>query len=143
MILSRRDLQFLLPMLTAANAATQPRLPGQLPSTVYHSPRIPYIGDSKKKGRLFFHGATHSGFRLEMHETILGPGEPTHAPHKHEHEEIVIVIEGTVETSLEGRKDLAEAGSVIYFGSNQMHSARNAGAIPCRYCVIELRGSEG
>jgi quercetin dioxygenase-like cupin family protein len=77
-----------------------------------------------------------------MHETILGSGTETHAPHKHLHEEIVIVIEGTVETYLEGKTETAEAGSVIYFASNQMHSAGNAGGTPCRYYVIELRGSE-
>ena len=52
-----------------------------------------------------------------MHETILGAGTETQAPHKHLHEEIV----------LEGKTETAEEGSVIYFASNQMHSARNAG----------------
>jgi mannose-6-phosphate isomerase-like protein (cupin superfamily) len=37
---------------------------------------------------------------------------------------------------------MVEAGSVIYFGSNQMHSIRNAGSAPCRYYVVELRGDE-
>ena len=73
---------------------------------------------------------------------MLGEGTETHAPHKHEHEEIVIVVEGAVETYLEGKTEVAEAGSVIYFGSNQMHSARNAGRAPCRYYVVELRGKE-
>jgi quercetin dioxygenase-like cupin family protein len=85
---------------------------------------------------------THLGFKLEMHETVLGRGTRTHAPHKHEHEEIVIVVEGTVETYLDGKTELAEAGSVVYFASNQMHSARNAATAPCRYYVIELRGNE-
>jgi len=134
MRLSRRDLTLLLPALAAAQ-------PGRLPSKIYRNSQIPYEGDAKKKGREFFKGATHSNFALEMHETILGPDVQTHAPHKHEHEEIVIVFEGTVETYLEGKTELAEAGSVIYFASNQMHSARNAGTTPCRYYVLELRGS--
>ena len=81
-------------------------------------------------------------FNLEAHETILGPGTETHAPHKHEHEEIVIVVEGTAQTFMEGKTETVEAGSVIYFGSNQMHSLRNAGTTPCRYYVVELRGKE-
>ena len=141
MSLSRRDLNVLLPIL-AAQAAPLLGETGRLSSKVYHTTQIPYTGDSKKKGRQFFHGANHSGFNLEMHETILGAAEQTHAPHKHEHEEIVIVFEGNVETWLEGKTELAEAGSVIYFGSNQMHSARNAGKTPCRYYVVELRGGE-
>jgi quercetin dioxygenase-like cupin family protein len=141
MNLSRRELAALLPAL-AANAAAQTAPARMLPSKIYHDSQIPYEGDQKKKGRRFFYGANRSGFNLEMHETILGAGTETHAPHKHLHEEIVIVIEGTVETYLEGKTDTAEAGSVIYFASNQMHSARNAGGTPCRYYVIELRGSE-
>jgi quercetin dioxygenase-like cupin family protein len=125
-------------MLAApASAQTGPALP----SEVYHDRRIPYVGDDHKKGRSFFHGVTHSGFDLEAHETILSPGTQTHAPHKHEHEEIVIVFEGTVETWIEGKTETAEKGSVIYFASNQMHSTRNIGDGPSRYYVIELRGN--
>ena len=137
MTLSRRELHLLLPALAAGAAAQSGPA---LPSKIYHDRQIPYEGDDKKKGRQFFHGATHSGFQIEMHETVLGAGTQTHAPHKHEHEEIVIVVEGTVETYLEGKTEIAETGSVIYFASNQMHSARNAGAGPCRYYVVELRG---
>jgi quercetin dioxygenase-like cupin family protein len=133
----------MLPILAAANAAAQPGQAAPLPSRTYHSGQIPYSGDEKKKGRPFFHGVTHSGFGLEAHETILGAGTRTHPPHKHEHEEILIVFEGTVETFLEGKTELAESGSVIYLASNQMHSLRNAGTTPCRYYVIELRGAGG
>lgn len=58
------------------------------------------------------------------------------------HEEIIVVVEGTVETFNEGRTEVVDASSVIFFGSNQMHSARNVGTVPCRYYVIELRGEE-
>jgi quercetin dioxygenase-like cupin family protein len=139
---SRRDLTFLLPALAAANAGGQPRQAATLASKVYHHGQIAYQGDAKKKGRRFFYGKNHIGFNLEMHETVLGEGTQTHAPHKHEHEEIVIVVEGSVEAYFDGKTEIAEAGSVIYFGSNQMHSARNAGSAPCQYYVIELRGNQ-
>jgi hypothetical protein len=84
-----------------------------LPSKICHDNQIPYEGDQKKKGRRFFNGTNRSGFNLEMHETILGPGTETHAPQEHLHEEILIVIEGTVEAYLEGKTETAEAGSVI------------------------------
>ena len=138
---SRRAFASLLPVLAAA----QPRPAGTLPAAVYAHDAIPYQPDPdnpRKKGRRFFRGAEHSGFGLEAHETILGPGSETHEPHKHEHEEILVVFEGTVQTYMEGKTELAVAGSVIYFGSNQMHSLRNAGPTPCRYYVIELRGKQ-
>jgi quercetin dioxygenase-like cupin family protein len=115
---------------------------GVLSTKVYHAKGIPFEGDEKKKGRRFFYGSNHSGFNFEMHETVLGPGTQTHAPHKHEHEEIVIVVEGTMEAYMDGKTESAEAGSVVYFGSNQMHSSRNIGPGPLRYQVIELRGAQ-
>jgi quercetin dioxygenase-like cupin family protein len=142
MQLSRRDLAVLLPALAAGNAAAQPQQLKTLPSKVYHSSKLPYDGDEKKKGRQFMDGVEHAGFHLEMHETILGAGIQTHDPHKHVHDEIVILVEGTAEALIEGKTDTVETGSVIYFASNQMHSVRNIGATPCRYYVIELRGVE-
>jgi XRE family transcriptional regulator, regulator of sulfur utilization len=138
MKLSRRDLAILFPALSASQTAPA----ATLPSKIYHSGQIDYQGDQKKKGRAFFRGPNHSGFQFEMHETVLGGGIQTHAPHRHEHEEIIILVEGSVETYIEGKTELTEAGSVLYFGSNQMHSVRNAGTAPCRYYVIELRGKE-
>ena len=108
----------------------------------YHHGQVEYTGNDQKKGRRFFMGETHGGFTVEAHETILGIGVETHAPHRHLHEEIIIVVEGTVETWVEGHTETVEAGSVIFYGSNQLHSARNAGTVPCRYYVIELRGDE-
>ena len=137
MKISRRDWAFLLPAVAAAQTPAE-----TLPTKVYHSSKIPYSGDDKKKGRQFFHGPQHTGFNLESHETILGAGTQTHAPHKHEHEEIVIVVEGTAEVYNEGATEIAETGSVIYCGSNQMHSVRNVGTTPLRYYVVELRGRE-
>jgi XRE family transcriptional regulator, regulator of sulfur utilization len=137
-MISRRDLSLLLPALAAAGASAQDT-GEELQTKVYHHKQIPYTGDDQKKGRRFFYGTTHTGYHLEMHETILGAGTQTHAPHKHEHEEIVIVVDGTAEMFNEGKTEVAEPGSVMYFGSNQMHSTRNVGTTPLRYYVVELR----
>jgi quercetin dioxygenase-like cupin family protein len=139
MSLSRRDLGLLLPVLAAAGASAQEKQ--RLTSKVYRNADIPYDGDAKKKAREFFRGAEHSGFGLEVHETVLGAGVQTHAPHKHVHEEIIVLVEGTLEALLETKTQVAEAGSVIYLASDQMHSVRNAGSTPCRYYVVELRGN--
>ncbi|HEX3745312.1 MAG TPA: cupin domain-containing protein [Bryobacteraceae bacterium] len=143
MSISRRDLGLLLPALAAARAAAQTTLAVPvMTSKAYPSDRIPYKGDDKKKGRQFFLATTHAGFKIECHETVLGPGLETHPPHQHEHEEIMVVAAGTVEANLDGVKQTVPAGSVVVFGSNQMHNARNVGATPSRYYIVELRGSE-
>ena len=132
---SRRDLGLLL-------AAQQTGAVATMRSKAYANDRISYRGDDRKKGREFFLAATHAGFKIECHETVLGAGLETHPPHKHEHEEIMIVVEGTVEANLDGVKQMVPPGSVVVFGSNRMHNARNAGAVPSRYYIVELRGME-
>jgi quercetin dioxygenase-like cupin family protein len=140
---SRRDLSLLLPLLAAARAGAQSKTPQVLSTTkVYHDLQIPWEGNGEKKGRELFLGNTHQGFTVEMHETELGPGMRTHAPHAHAHEEIIMLIEGTLEADFAGRLENVEPGSAVWLASNQMHSVRNAGTTPCRYFVIELRGLE-
>lgn len=138
MDLSRRDLSFLLPLL-AVQAGGQDH-PSNLGSKIYHPDQSTDLhGQPKKGGRIFF-GMDHSGFQLEMHETVLGPGVESHPPHKHIHEEVMVVLDGSLETYIEGKTEIAEKGAIIYFGSNQMHRAKNAGREPARYYVLELRG---
>lgn len=154
---SRREVVAMLPALAAAQAALAgqdapasrtaqtPQTPqgpqtSVLPAKVYHSAEIPYKGDAKKKARRFFYGPEHSGYNLEMHETVLGPGVETHPLHTHGHQEIIILVEGTVEVSMDGRTDTVEAGSVIFYEPAKPHNLRNTGATPARYYVVELRG---
>ena len=126
----------------ASQAAQAPQGPQTtaLPAKVYHSAEIPYKGDAKKKARRFFYGPEHSGYNLEMHETVLGPGVETHPPHTHSHQEIIILVEGTVQVSMDGRTETVEAGSVIFYEPDRPHNLRNTGTVPCRYYVVELRG---
>ncbi len=142
----------MLPALAAAQAAhagqaaAAPQAAAQgpqttpLPARVYHSSAIPYKGDEKKKARRFFYGPEETGYNLEMHETVLGPGVETHPPHTHAHQEIIILIEGTVQVSMDGRTDTVEAGSVIFYHPDKPHNLRNTGTTPARYYVVELRG---
>src|SRR4051794_10338680 len=142
MKVSRREWSAVLPVLAVATVQAQSKELPVLPGKVYGSAELPNSGNEKKRGGRIFYGSTHGGFNLEMHATSLAPGVETHAPHKHEHEEIIVVLEGTLQPNVEGtQQQPADAGSVIYFGSNQTHNARNVGSKWCRYYVIELRGN--
>jgi quercetin dioxygenase-like cupin family protein len=73
---------------------------------------------------------------LEMHITTLNPGESPHAPHQHVDEELLIVKEGTLETSQNGVARRAGPGATIFQASNEMHGLRNVGQTPATYYVI-------
>jgi len=143
MKISRRDLNFLLPVLAAAGARAQDAAPVEtMTSKAYPNDQIPYKGDDNKKARRFFLAQTHGGFKVEMHETNLGPGIEAHPPHQHIHEEIMVVTAGSLEANMDGVKQTVPAGSVLVFGSNKPHNVRNPGTVTAQYYVIELRGNE-
>jgi quercetin dioxygenase-like cupin family protein len=87
--------------------------------------------------RRVFQGPTATLDELECHITTLKRGESPHPPHKHPDEELIIVKEGTVESTLEGKTYVLGPGSIILQASNEMHGIRNVGKTPATYHVIK------
>jgi quercetin dioxygenase-like cupin family protein len=151
---SRRDLRLLVPALAAATAAAQDRkrlrtdptaptltVIGALPTTIFKYEDLPVKVNGQNKGRAVLNGETHQGYAIEMHMTELGPGQAPHAPHKHVHEEMVMLQTGTLETTINGQTSTLTAGSTAYIASNDLHGWRNPGATPAQYFVIAFGGN--
>ena len=73
---------------------------------------------------------------LEIHISTLEPGKSPHAPHQHEHEELLIVKDGTLETFQSGAKSTVGPGGIIFQASNEFHNVTNIGKTPATYFVI-------
>jgi quercetin dioxygenase-like cupin family protein len=73
---------------------------------------------------------------LEIHISTLKPGQSPHAPHQHQHEELLILKEGTLETFQSGTTRRVGAGGIIFQASNEMHNVTNVGQAPATYYVI-------
>jgi quercetin dioxygenase-like cupin family protein len=129
--MTRRDLTLLSAGLIASTAKAQK---AALPSKAYRFEDLVVKGN----GRAVFDGLTHSGFHVDLHETELAPGMAPHAPHRHEHEEIVMIREGTLEVTIEGKVTTVGTGSVVYAASNDLHGWKNVGATHAHYFVIAL-----
>ncbi len=127
----RRDLTLLSAGVIAATAKAQKPT---LQSKAYRFEDLVVKGNS----RAVFDGLTHTGFHVDLHETDLAPGQAPHAPHRHEHEEIVMAREGTLEVTIEGKVSVVGPGSVVYAGSNDMHGWKNVGATHANYFVIAM-----
>jgi quercetin dioxygenase-like cupin family protein len=84
------------------------------------------------------HHATPTLAVFECHITTLNPGAASHEPHRHPQEELIIVKEGTLEVHIDGRAQTGGAGSVFFFGSNDLHGLRSAGDTPASYQIIRL-----
>jgi quercetin dioxygenase-like cupin family protein len=73
---------------------------------------------------------------LEIHVSTLKPGQSPHAPHQHQHEELLILKEGTLETFQSGQTRRVGPGGIIFQASNEMHNVTNVGQAPATYYVI-------
>jgi quercetin dioxygenase-like cupin family protein len=132
---SRRELHLLLPALAAAQtgASKQP-----LPSNAYRFEDL----EARKSGiitlRQILGGETHTGYLVDLHESELPAGQAPHPPHRHIHEEMLLVREGLMEVTIAGRSTRLGSGSVAYISSNQEHGYRNVGDTPATYFVLAL-----
>jgi len=73
---------------------------------------------------------------LEIHISTLLPGQSPHAPHQHQHEELLILKEGTLDTFQSGTTRRVGPGGIIFQASNEMHNVTNVGQTPATYYVI-------
>ena len=56
----------------------------------------------------------------------------------YEHEEILMIQEGTLEIMIEGKIMKATPGSVVVVASNDFHGWKNIGATSARYFVLAV-----
>ncbi len=83
-------------------------------------------------------GTTHTGYKLDLHESELPSGDVPHPPHRHVHEELLFVREGEMDVSINGQWTKLPAGSCAYFASNDLHGYRNQGPAAAKYFVLAL-----
>lgn len=75
---------------------------------------------------------------FEAHATTLRAGEVPHTPHRHPDEEIIVVKDGTMEATINGRADRGGPGSIFFFASNEEHGLKNVGDTLATYYVIRI-----
>lgn len=85
--------------------------------------------------------SAESGGRYYVFEVTLPPGEGV-PPHVHSMEdEVICVIEGQLEISIDGGSELAGPGTVRNFPIGVSHGFANTGNEPCRAIVYATPGT--
>ena len=136
---TRRDqLAFLLPALAAitADSARSADAP-TLKSVAYRFEDLPSRHNGQNISHAIFDGLTHTGFRIEAHETELGPGQEPHPPHHHANEEMMLICDGTLDFTVNGKTTRLGPGGLGFAGSNDEHGVKNPSTdTRARYFVI-------
>jgi quercetin dioxygenase-like cupin family protein len=84
-----------------------------------------------------FEAPTPTLDRFHCHVTTLNPGENTGPLHRHPQEEIVVIKEGTLEINIDGKKQIAGPGSMIFYAANENENMTNVGKTPAIYYVLQ------
>jgi quercetin dioxygenase-like cupin family protein len=139
---SRRDLGMLMGLAATGAAAQVSEADKQvLPAKVYQFADLEVKTSANgNKSRKVMQGALHKGFVINCHITELPPGQTPHPPHHHLHEEIIMLKEGTVEVTVDGKTSKFGAGGVSFISSGVEHSMKNIGSVNAMYFVVEMRG---
>jgi quercetin dioxygenase-like cupin family protein len=149
---SRRDLSLLLPAIIVTSAssranAQQPVAAGgadsveKLPVMKTHAfkfDELPFTTTGQNKQRRMFTAKTHTGFKIESHQSDISPGEVNHPPHQHLREEMMLIREGVMELTISGKPYRLGPGDVGVIGSNEIHNAKNVGTSVARYFIVNI-----
>jgi quercetin dioxygenase-like cupin family protein len=90
-----------------------------------------------------FSGTLATGEAISAHESMQPAGTAPGPAHRIQHSELIVVEEGTLEYTHDGKTDRAGAGSIIYVALGTLHSVRNVGDGPAKYVVFQIGGDTG
>lgn len=111
--------------------------PTLMSSSVFDWEKVAVKETASGSTRDFFRQPTATLDQLECHVTTVKPGEAAHAAHSHPEEELIIVKEGTLESTQKGEVKRAGPGSIIFEAASELHGIRNIGSTPATYYVIK------
>ncbi|MEO6540873.1 MAG: cupin domain-containing protein, partial [Ferruginibacter sp.] len=100
---------------------------------------LPYKETNNKGTRKYFDHSTAMCENYEMHITYLKQKGPSHAPHVHVDTEIILMIEGETEMTIDGITYNAGPGDLYIIESGKMHGVGNAAEKPCSYFAFKWR----
>jgi mannose-6-phosphate isomerase-like protein (cupin superfamily) len=130
----------------ACEAQTQ-AAPGASEDQVLSQPRVFLLDQlpvhkmaNGGESRNIIRGALATGEVVALHESVLPVGSAPNPPHKIEHSEFIIVLEGKLAFEHDGKSESAGQGDAILVAVGTLHTLRNVGDVPAKYVVVAIGG---
>ncbi|MGA2051775.1 MAG: cupin domain-containing protein [Opitutales bacterium] len=116
---------------------TQPAA-GKMASQVFLWESLKFVPSKTGARVTVFDEPTPTLDRFHCHITTLNPGENTGPLHRHPQEEFIVIKEGMLEINIDGKKQIATPGSMIFYAANENENMTNVGKTPATYYVIQF-----
>lgn len=108
-------------------------------SFVVHWEEVAYREHNKGGRRDFFDRPTAMSEDFEMHVTNLNERVQSHAPHTHQVEEIILMIQGNIEMHIDGATPKAEVGDFAFIDALIPHAPTNIGKGQAIYFAFQWK----
>jgi quercetin dioxygenase-like cupin family protein len=141
---SRRDLLTGLAAFSTLASLTMDAAAQASAPTLVHSQLFPFGSLPVKQNanggatRAVLQGTLATGEFVEVHETALPAGQMPHPPHRHTHSEFLLIRNGRLEVTSDGKQGIVEAGGVIFTASGVLHGLKNIGDDTANYFVVAV-----
>lgn len=110
---------------------------------VYSWKNLKPVKEETRERRQILEGSTFALQNLEIHTTTLEPGQSPHPPHVHAaEEELIIIKEGKLSVTINGKTEVLGKGSVAMAMPGDMHGFNNAGDTKATYYVIKYKAKQ-
>jgi quercetin dioxygenase-like cupin family protein len=141
--MNRRQLGLMISAFAAfgasADAQANAEGPALIHSEIFAFDKLPVkTAANGMTTRAVIRGTLATGEYIEVHETMLPPGEMPHPPHRHTHSELLLIREGRLEVTSDGQHGFVEPGGVIFTASGVLHGLKNVGSGPANYFVVAI-----
>jgi quercetin dioxygenase-like cupin family protein len=108
-------------------------------SLLLNTDSLSFKPSARGGGRAYFDRATAMCDRFEMHVTQLNTRGPSHEPHAHEETEIIWMISGKTEITIDGKVYDGSEGDFYLMESQLLHGVRNTLDEPCSYFAFKWK----
>lgn len=106
-------------------------------SLVLNADALTFKSSARGGGIAYFDRSTAMCERFEMHVTHLNKKGTSHSPHAHVETEIILILSGDTEMTIDGKEYKASAGDFYLMTSLLHHGVRNANDEPCSYFAFK------
>ena len=79
--------------------------------------------------------AIQNGWYLKM--SYVKPGQYRHGTHHHTSDEIIFILEGSAEITINNQIKTVGPNTSVYFPAGSEHGLKNTGNVPLKYLVIK------
>ncbi len=106
---------------------------------IINADTLPTTKTATKSTKKYFDRPATMCDNFEMHITALNGKGPSHAPHTHVDTEVILVINGEAEMTIDGNHFTGVAGDIFIANSGILHNVGNPSDAPCSYFAFKWR----